>query len=212
MDNALRYETVDYKFGTEEEARLLSLAKQYFNAGDYQMAFSIYSSEELKENDYAIINRAYCYAHGYGTISNTEIAMSLYNSVCSYEARRNKLALMITSNSNGVYDSEILGEFDYFSPIKNYNVLNYLSLCKYGKSIDSISKESFEIELSDIYCYELIEDKMYATSQSAFSTTYDKLVFVGTVTGSSPSGMRGIYYRYQLYRLHHLYWLERLFG
>ena len=212
MDNALRYEIVDYKLGIEEEARLLSLAKRYFDAEDYQMAFSIYSSEDLKENDYATINRAYCYAHGYGVINDTELAMSLYDSVGSDDARRNKLALMIISNINGVYDTDILEEFDYFRSIKDYSVLNYLSLCKYGKSIDSISEESLEIELSDIYHYELVEEKLYTTGYSTFSSPYEKLVLVGAVAGSNTSGMKGIYYRYQLYRLHHLDWLERLFG
>lgn len=212
LDSALRYETVAHEFGTEEEIRLLSLAKQYFDAKDYQMAFSIYSSEALKENNYATINRAYCYAHGYGTISNTEIAMTLYDSVASDDARRNKLALMIISNSNGVYDTDILEEFDYFSSTNDYNVLNYLSLCKYGKPIESISEESLEIELSDIYRYEVVETKLCATAQPTFSTTYEKLMYVGSVSGSNASGMRGIYYEYQLYRLQHLDWLERLFG
>ncbi|MCH5191364.1 MAG: sel1 repeat family protein [Oscillospiraceae bacterium] len=213
MDNIPQYEAPDYMFKTEEEMRLLSLAKQYFDAGDYQMAFSIYSSEELQENDYATINQAYCYAHGYGVIEDTEIAMSLYDSVGSDDARRNKLALMIRTNSAGFYDSAILDELSYFSSKQDYNVLNYLSLCKYGEPVDSISDKSFDIDLSELYQWRLVEDKLYITSQTAYSTSYEKLVFVGTVTGSSPNGMRGIYYRYQLYRRHqNLSWLERVFG
>lgn len=207
-----RYEIVDYRFGTEEEARLLSLAKQYFDSGDYLTAFLMYSGEELRRNDYATINRAYCYAHGYGVVADVEIAMELYDSVTLDDARRNKLALMIATNSHGVYDSEILEGFAYFSSIKDYNVLNYLSLCKYGKSIDLISEENFEIELSDIYRYELVEEKIYSTMQPQELRPYEKFVSAGIVTGSSIGGTQYIYYIYQLYRLSNIDWLERVFG
>lgn len=212
IDGVPQYE-VHNKFGTEEEIRLLSLAKQYFDAGDYQMAFSIYSSEELQRNDYATINRAYCYAYGYGVIADTEVAMSLCDSVGSDDARRNKLALMIRTNSAGSYDSAILDELSYFSSKQDYNVLNYLSLCKYGEPVDSIIDKSFDIDISELYQWRLVEDKYYTSSQKAVTTPYEKLVYVSAVSGSSLDGMSGIYYEYQLYRRHqNLKWLERVFG
>lgn len=212
IDKAPRYE-IAVQSEVAEEKRLLSLAKQYFDNGEYEMAYYIYSSPELRESDYATINRAYCYAHGYGVTRNTEIAMSLYNSVGTVDARRNKLALMIASNYDGVFDSIILDEFDYFISTEDYNVLNYLSLCKYDEAIDTVSEseKSFEVQLSDIYRYELVEERLFTSTQSTYTTPYEKFRLVGTVIGSTVTGNKGIFYRYELYRLRYLAWLERLY-
>lgn len=212
IENAPKYEMVDYKFGTEEETRLLSLAKRYFDAEDYQTAFSIYSSEELSGNDYATINRAYCYAHGYGVKADVEMAMELYTSVDLDDAKRNQLALMLATNSQGNYDSKIEETLTYFDSIDDYYVLNYLSLCKYGKSIELVPDKHFEVELSELYHYEFVNQKYYTTAVAAGQNGFYKYVYEGAVTGSGSNGLKGIYYVYNIYRLQYLDWLEQLFG
>ena len=199
-------------YGTTAQTRLLHKARQYYEDGNYTAALGIYTSPELRDNDYAIINLAHFYAHGYAVDADISLAMKLYDSVDSDDARRNKLALMIFSNDGGKYDDEIADSFQYFFEAKDYYVLNYWSLCKYGKLFDLHAVKQFDYELSDFKGYEAVWTHYFTSSQSSFTHTFDKLVYNGTISGSNAMGEKGIYYRYTYYRRKHIEWIDRLYG
>lgn len=202
----------DISYGTEGETHLLRQAKQYFMDGDLDSAFQIYTSAELSNNDYATINRAYFYAHGYVIDCNPDYAMELYNSVDSDDARRNKLALMIACNNNGQYTDEIDSSLQYFISKKDYNVLNFLSLCMDQKRIDPSTVDQFDYDISKLKRYRFVWTKYFTIPQSVRTLPFEKLVFEGTVPGANLSGQKGIYYCYSYYRLSNFEWIDLLYG
>lgn len=199
-------------YGTEEETRLLQQAKQYFEDGDLESAFRIYTSEELRNNDYATINRAYFYAHGYIVDCNPDYAMELYNSVDSDDARRNTLALMIACNDDGQYTDEIDSSLQYFISKKDYYVLNFLSLCMDEKRIDPSTVDHVDYDISKLKRYRLVWSRYFTVSQNSMTRPFDKLVLHGTVTGAVSPWEHGIYYQYCYYRLNNFEWIDRLYG
>lgn len=196
------------------ETQLLSLAKQKFEDGNYMEALRIYSNPTLKDNIYAKINQAYFYAHGYGVSKDFDAALQLYDSIKNNDdARRNRLALIIFMNrGDHSYDEEIIEEINYFINIQDYDVMNYVSLCKYDKMAVLLTpEENLEIALPDIYQY-IVVDNLYITTMHPYCYGFIIPEYKGIIAGASDDfKSERIYYHYNFKTLQYIDWLDCLY-
>lgn len=211
LESAISSETANIN---NVEIQLLSLAKQKFEDGDYMEALRIYSDPSLKDNVYAKINQAYFYAHGYGVTKDFETALQLYEAIeDNDDARRNRLALIIFMNrGDHAYDEEIIEEINYFIDIQDYDVMNYVSLCKYDKmAILLTPEENLEITIPDIYQY-IVVDIKYTTTPNPYCYGFIIPEYKGAVSGASADyRYTTIYYHYVFKSLRYLDWLDCLY-
>lgn len=187
-----------------------------FDNKDYETAFKIYNSEELKYNDYARINTAYLYAHGLGVEENIFKAMEIYDEVDTDEARRNKLGLLIASNDQGSNNEQILELIDYFIAKDDYYVWDFLSFSKFGKGInemlqeDTSFKQSFSYCLSDLYIWESERGKY---TNPPRNTAYVWYIFVGADFDYNTYKAQSLpYFYYDVYQLKYLKCIDKIWG
>lgn len=125
-------------YNNDKEKELLYKAKELCENRNYDEAITIYVCDELKDNPYAQVNIGYLYAHGYGYEEDVEAALNIYDSIDMDIAKRNKLALLITSNKDGKNDAEIKNLIDYFINKNDYYVQNYITNCIYQKNVEAL--------------------------------------------------------------------------
>lgn len=202
-------------YSSDKEKKLLREAKELCERKNYDEAITIYVCDALKDNPYAKINLGYLYAHGYGYKEDVETALKIYDSVDMDIAKRNKLALLITANSEGIYDAEIVRLIYYFTEKNDYYVQNYVTNCIYNKNVELLTDEERNITcyLKDLYVLELINiissNRTYNMNQA-----YKKLVYDGLSYKTSGTDILAIspYYSYHVYQYSYLNWLERIYA
>lgn len=202
-------------YNNDKEKELLNKAKEFCESGKYDEAFKIYMCDELKDNSYAQINIAYLYAHGYGCTENIEEALKIYDSINMDIAKRNKLALLITSNSDGINDKEIVQLINYFNERNDYYIQNYITNCLYNKNVELLTDEERNItcHLKDLYVIKFI-DKINSTRTFNLNQAYKKLVYEGLSYKTNGTGIyfsAPAYYSYYVYQYSYLNWLERIY-
>lgn len=198
-------------YNNNKEKELLDKAKEYCENKKYDEAITIYVCDELKDNPYAKINIGYLYAHGYGYEEDVETALKIYDSIDMDIAKRNKLALLITSNTNGNNDVAISDLIDYFTDKNDYYVQNYITNCLYHKNVESLSEEEKNITctLEDLYILECA-GTINSPKSYALNSAYRKLVYNGiTFEGEY---IKSAYHHYNAYQYMYLDWLEKIYS
>lgn len=199
-------------YNNDKEKELLYKAKEYCDNKKYDDAITIYVCDELKDNPYAKTNIGYLYAHGYGYEENVETALKIYDSIDMDIAKRNKLALLITSNMDGKNDAEIKILIDYFIDKNDYYVQNYITNCIYGKNVESLSDREKNIlcTLKDLYVLE-IGDTINSQQPHYLNGAYNKLIFTGSSLDFNNDHTTSTYYHYNVFQYMYLDWLEKIY-
>lgn len=203
-------------YSSDKEKELLREAKKLCESKNYDEAITIYVCDVLKDNPYAKINLGYLYAHGYGYEEDVETALKIYDSVDMDIAKRNKLALLITANSEGIYDAEIVRLIYYFTEKRDYNVQNYITNCIYNKNVELLTDEERNITcyLKDLYVLKLT-DKISSTRTYSLDRAYEKLIYGGLSyknNWQNGSFSASAYYSYNVYQYNYLDWLEKIYA
>lgn len=200
-------------YNNDKEKELLYKAKELYENKNYDEAIAIYVCDELKDNPYAQINIGYLYAHGYGYDEDIEAALNIYDSINLDIAKRNKLALLITSNKDGKNDAEIKILIDYFINKNDYYVQNYISNCLYSKNIEALNDREKNIicDLKELYILELTET-INSTKTYYLSQAYKKLVFTGSSYHWNENHVLSIYYHYNVFQYMYLDLLDKIYA
>lgn len=200
-------------YNNDKEKELLHKAKELCEKENYDEAITIYVCDELKDNPYAKVNIGYLYEHGYGYEVDVEAALNIYDSIDMDIAKRNKLALLITSNKEGKNDAEIKNLIDYFINRNDYYVQNYIANCLYGKNVEALNDRERNIicELEDLYILELaerIDSKKIYSSHNA----YKKIIYMGSTFDWDENRRISCYYHYNVFQYMYLDWLDKIYA
>lgn len=200
-------------YNNDKEKELLYKAKELCENKKYDEAITIYKCDGLKDNPYAQVNIGYLYAHGYGYDENVETALKIYDSIDMDIAKRNKLALLITSNMDGKNDAEIKNLIDYFINKDDYYVQNYITNCIYGKNVESLSDREKNIlcNLKDLYVLE-IGVPINSTQTHYLNNAYKKLTYIGLSHHWNENHTMSAYYHYNVFQCRYLDWLEKIYA
>lgn len=200
-------------YNNDKEKELLYKAKELCENRNYDEAITIYVCDELKDNPYAQVNIGYLYAHGYGYDEDVEAALNIYDSIDMDIAKRNKLALLITSNKDGKNDAEIKNLIDYFVNKNDYYVQNYITNCIYCKNVEALNDREKNIicNLKDLYILELA-GKINSTHTYNLNHAYKKLIYTGLTYDLNENYTTSAYYHYDVFQYMYLDWLEKIYA
>lgn len=200
----------------ESEYILLKIGKNYFDMKEYDKAFMTYSNKNLKDNLNAKINIGYLYAHGYGVEENASKAMEIYKSIDTDEAKKNRLALLITTNKESRNFKEMDESLKYLMQKDDHDVWDYLSFSKYGRSIDEMIKENpnikddFEVNFEDFYKFEKDGDTQ-EYSNPPRNTAYYWYEFIGADYKDTDIPQTLPTYYYDRYRIKYLNFIDKIY-